>query len=472
MEQDKNKILSDLYAIRATMSIVAEYDDNLRPERRAISELEMKRTEAQRSIEKAEQNIVKTILQNRQETRRNLEGLREKREKKLQEIEEKQEERKKELDVYSETKRYLKRPFAYAAFHASINLALFMIFFGLGTVLSFMLGNFWTSSSEATLATYFLGVLKNELICISATIVLVCFIGILGGIDRRHDARKKFENAKSRIGEIDSEREGMLLEVQAIDREMETEKQRCDTYGEYLRFSGKNTDNSGYFDGESWYRTCSYARVLSPSHHFPEIESLIDAHERNVAEFNRRMDQFEAEKKPHHALILESGRRTTDIVNCGTAMYPLIDFRDWGNVDLLILYFETGRADDMKEALQLVDRQRQTDQITEALRFASNQICRNVERSIQSLGQAIALSFQTLSNQLSQQHRTLARKIEEHSKDLKLSLQQQKEALEHSAAIQVSTQQMNEALFKKISVSSSVLAEQMDRQMREVYGLY
>ncbi len=42
MEQDKTKILSDLYAIRATMSVVAEMDDSSESEKKEIGETKVK----------------------------------------------------------------------------------------------------------------------------------------------------------------------------------------------------------------------------------------------------------------------------------------------------------------------------------------------------------------------------------------------------------------------------------------------
>ena len=45
-----------------------------------------------------------------------------------------------------------------------------------------------------------------------------------------------------------------------------------------------------------------------------------------------------------------------------------LDPRDWKNIDLLIYYLQTGRADSLKEALQLTDRQQQTDAVVQALR--------------------------------------------------------------------------------------------------------
>ena len=52
----------------------------------------------------------------------------------------------------------------------------------------------------------------------------------------------------------------------------------------------------------------------------------------------------------------------------------LLDERDWQYLDLIIFYFETGRADTMKEALQLVEREVQTQRITDKIEEAPQRI--------------------------------------------------------------------------------------------------
>ncbi len=189
--------------------------------------------------------------------------------------------------------------------------------------------------------------------------------------------------------------------------------------------------------------------------------------------------QLENEIPPHESTIKEIAIRSQEIVESAVKTYPLIDFRDWENVDLIIYYFETGRADDMKEALQLVDRQRQTDQITRAIAMASAAICSTINSSIARLGSALAESFSVLSRQMAQQHAEMMYQMERQAETQGEMFEAQNRELrglrEQAAAemsMQVSAQAMNQALLEKISVSSKHLAEQMDRQMREVHGLY
>ena len=168
------------------------------------------------------------------------------------------------------------------------------------------------------------------------------------------------------------------------------------------------------------------------------------------------------------AAIQEAALRSQAIVENAAQAYPLIDIRDLENVDLLIYYFETGRADDMKEALQLVDRQRQTDQITKALQAASESIRKTIHQSMAQLGTALAKSFSVLSTQLAMQHGEMMQGIEAG----RSAAEAQTRAVQEQTTALVSAQSMNEALLKKIDTSSSQLAAQMDRQMKEVHHLY
>ena len=82
----------------------------------------------------------------------------------------------------------------------------------------------------------------------------------------------------------------------------------------------------------------------------------------------------------------------------------IITERDWANLDLLVFYLETGRADSLKEALQLVDKQRQTDQITYAIHEASYYIASTVELNMNRLGTIVNNGFSRLAAQIQFNH--------------------------------------------------------------------
>lgn len=66
------------------------------------------------------------------------------------------------------------------------------------------------------------------------------------------------------------------------------------------------------------------------------------------------------------------------IIQLAKDKFQCIDFRDWSNVDTLIYFFETGRAESVKEALQLVDKQKQTNEIVSSIKSAADFISYNI----------------------------------------------------------------------------------------------
>lgn len=66
-----------------------------------------------------------------------------------------------------------------------------------------------------------------------------------------------------------------------------------------------------------------------------------------------------------------------------------IDERDWQHVDLVIYYMETYRADSMKEALQLVERETQTQRIIQAVEQATERICGTLRQGFAAINSTI-----------------------------------------------------------------------------------
>lgn len=75
----------------------------------------------------------------------------------------------------------------------------------------------------------------------------------------------------------------------------------------------------------------------------------------------------------------------------------LIDERDWQYLDLVIFYFETGRALSLQEALQQVDREIQTQRIIQSIKQAEQHIC----NAIALAASRIEASLNRISTQLS-----------------------------------------------------------------------
>ncbi|MDE7379864.1 MAG: hypothetical protein K2N14_02315, partial [Clostridia bacterium] len=86
---------------------------------------------------------------------------------------------------------------------------------------------------------------------------------------------------------------------------------------------------------------------------------------------------------------------------------PILDERDWRHLDLVIYQIETHRADSVKEALQLVDRELQTERIERAIGEATKAICftltqgfNNLQQSIKTCCNRICDRLDTISSQL------------------------------------------------------------------------
>ncbi|MDE5721467.1 MAG: hypothetical protein K2I30_01825 [Clostridia bacterium] len=79
---------------------------------------------------------------------------------------------------------------------------------------------------------------------------------------------------------------------------------------------------------------------------------------------------------------------------------PLLDERDWQNLDLVIFELETRRADTVKEALQLVDRELQTERIQQTIVQATKQICYEIRRGFSELKSTIINCTKAICSQL------------------------------------------------------------------------
>lgn len=79
---------------------------------------------------------------------------------------------------------------------------------------------------------------------------------------------------------------------------------------------------------------------------------------------------------------------------------PILDERDWKHLDLIIYQIETRRADSIKEALQLVDRELQTQRIENMINSAKNAIVDTLNRGFSMLAQSLRIVYNGLSEQM------------------------------------------------------------------------
>ncbi len=138
-----------------------------------------------------------------------------------------------------------------------------------------------------------------------------------------------------------------------------------------------------------------------------------------------------------------------------------LDCRDWSNVDLLIFYFETGRADSIKDGLLLVDQQRQNDRLVKAIRAASIQISGAVAYGMERLGTMMTQSFSALSSQVGK----LSHQMQEQGDRMA-------KGIDNLITVQTaSAQQLKVALEEKANTSSDRLADDV-RYLRNLAQEY
>lgn len=113
-----------------------------------------------------------------------------------------------------------------------------------------------------------------------------------------------------------------------------------------------------------------------------------------------------------------------------------LDPRDWKYVDLLIYYFETNRAETIREALQLIDRELQTQAIISSVNASTQQICQTIQNETNRLNNMLSQCF----NAMNQMNESLT-------------------AIRGNQFAQMYQQEMSDALLRKATVSSEQLAK-------------
>ena len=137
---------------------------------------------------------------------------------------------------------------------------------------------------------------------------------------------------------------------------------------------------------------------------------------------------------------------------------------DWQNLDLLIFYLENGRADSLKEAYQLVDKQRQTDQIVSSIREASYHISSAINAGFNRLGALISGCFSNLSKQIQSNHReisdsisSLERTVKADNREMSARINNLNSTIMRESDRMVNAQEINNALTKRAKDSSETL---------------
>lgn len=202
-----------------------------------------------------------------------------------------------------------------------------------------------------------------------------------------------------------------------------------------------------------------------------EIENDKTQIEQRIAKFQNSADEIikkEYEKfcqsnKLEKKSLLQSKEAFTEEAN---VIYDfikatsIIDERDWKNLDVIIYEIETGRADNMKEALQQADMYVRHDEIMDAMETATAAICSTIKESIAELSRSIGKSLSSLRLEL----KGLRSDVSDLRSDIFEISKANSEMSERFDSL-VNAQELSNALLKKANTSSEHLAEDI-RRMR------
>ncbi len=203
--------------------------------------------------------------------------------------------------------------------------------------------------------------------------------------------------------------------------------------------------------------------------------------EEEVLELKKRN---ESSNKTVQKLIFLENRFNEEVIPKSTALSKsvkaamlemsagILNECDWQNIDLLIFYLENGRADSLKEALQLVDKQRQTDQITYAIRDAGKHIATVLDQSMTRLGRIMQQGFASLSAQIQHNHaetietmRTSVSKLEntirDGNREMSDKLQRINKTIEYEGQRVASAEYLQAALLKRANENSDTLMNEL-----------
>ena len=120
-----------------------------------------------------------------------------------------------------------------------------------------------------------------------------------------------------------------------------------------------------------------------------ELLAYFKKRQANIDDLNKQIKKLEKDEEGK-ALQAEVYEAVEPVRSALVQTYSgIIDERDWQYLDLVIFYYETRRADSIKEALQLVDRQKQTEMIVSAVQEAGREICSSIYDAAQMLASTI-----------------------------------------------------------------------------------
>ncbi|MDE6691677.1 MAG: hypothetical protein K2K04_06880, partial [Clostridia bacterium] len=146
--------------------------------------------------------------------------------------------------------------------------------------------------------------------------------------------------------------------------------------------------------------------------------------------------------------IKEHIQTTLSLINFLKTVYAqIIDMRDWVNLDIIIYALETKRADNMKEALNIVDSEKRSERIADAITQANYEISRILNNGFKNIQNELVSGFNNLSEVITKEMQKTRSAINMQSK---LTMQL------------ISQSTLQNALIANANESSAVLAQKVE----------
>ena len=150
-----------------------------------------------------------------------------------------------------------------------------------------------------------------------------------------------------------------------------------------------------------------------------------------------------------------------------------IDIRDWKNIDAIIYYLETHRANDLRDALLSVDQDKRLEDFAKILSEATQAVQRTIVSCTKVATKMLGEGLSMLSEQMEENSRLMQAqnsRIESLSRQALVQQKANARALQEAAERNELAQQENQRLLKsameqKANVSSAALYDAIDYQM-------
>lgn len=211
-------------------------------------------------------------------------------------------------------------------------------------------------------------------------------------------------------------------------------------------------------------KVCSYSEKKEAEAELVRLEHRIKQHDdyiRNAEEEVRRArDKKWEDLAAQDENIAKAKKEATEHAVAGLSMIyaleesfgDLIDSRDWENTDIIIYALETRRADNIMQALQVVDGERRTERIIQAVDTAGREICKSINMGLSRLQSEMTRCFGILGQLVVKQGDRIAGRIQDLQYNVSSSMSQL-----------ASQQTMSNALLAKANENSAVLAAEAVR---------